>query len=78
MTEKRRDIVRTVEDTLKDREKQYRLIVDTADEGIWVFDEDYNTTFVNRRMADMLGYTPEEIEGKNLSFFIQEKDIPDF
>ncbi|MBP8626079.1 MAG: PAS domain S-box protein [Syntrophorhabdaceae bacterium] len=67
-----------VEDTLKDREKQYRLIVDTADEGIWVFDENYITTFVNKRMADMLGYEPEEIEGKNLRDFVHEKEIHDF
>ncbi|MCX8110322.1 MAG: PAS domain S-box protein [Syntrophorhabdaceae bacterium] len=68
----------TVEDALKDRERQYRLIVDTADEGIWVFDENYITTFVNKRMADMLGYTPEELEGKSLKDFIHEKDIQNF
>lgn len=68
----------TIKETLKDREKQYRLIVDTADEGIWVFDENYITTFVNKRMADMLGYEPEEMERKCLKDFIHEKDYPDF
>lgn len=67
-----------MDNALMDREQQYRLIVDTADEGIWVFDADYKTTFVNKRMADMLGYMPEEIAGKGLSFFIFDRDLPDF
>src|SRR5512137_1835207 len=59
-------------------QQKYRIIVDTADEGIWVFDEEYLTTFVNNRMVAMLGYTMNEIIGKSLSFFLFEEDLPDF
>ncbi len=58
-------------------EERYRLIVDTACEGIWVLDADYVAAFVNRRMADMLGYEPEEIVGRRHDFFMFPEDLPD-
>jgi PAS domain S-box-containing protein len=58
--------------------QRYRIIVDTADEGIWVFDEEYLSTFVNNRMVNLLGYEYDEIMGRNLSFFLFEEDLPDF
>jgi PAS domain S-box len=39
--------------------------VETANEGIWVVDAERTTTYVNRRMAEMLGYTPEEMIGRS-------------
>ncbi|OPY65691.1 MAG: Cyclic di-GMP phosphodiesterase response regulator RpfG [Syntrophorhabdaceae bacterium PtaU1.Bin034] len=60
-----------------DDEQRFRLIVDTAYEGIWVFDEHYVTTFVNRRLADMLGYEPDEMVGKKHESFLFEEDLPD-
>ena len=59
-------------------QQRYRIIVDTADEGIWVFDDKYRTTFVNNRMVDLLGYEYEEIMGRSLSFFLFEEDLPGF
>jgi PAS domain S-box-containing protein len=41
----------------------YRHFVETAHEGIWVIDAQANTTFVNPRMAEMLGYLVDEILG---------------
>lgn len=63
---------------LADSEARYRIIVDTASEGIWVLDKEYATTFVNRRMADMLGYKQGQMQGKGLDFFLFDEDIPDF
>ncbi len=68
----------TTEETLRQSEQRYRRIVDTAYEGIWVFDEYYATTFVNKRMADMLGYTPEELMGKHYSLFHFGEDLDEF
>ena len=51
-----------------------RKIVDTAHEGIWLFDAAGRTTFVNRRMADMLGATPEELVGARLSEFVDQEE----
>ena len=56
-------------------EEQYRRIVDTASEGICMFDEHYNTTFVNRRFAEMLGYDPEEMLGRRYTDFLFEEDL---
>jgi diguanylate cyclase (GGDEF)-like protein/PAS domain S-box-containing protein len=55
---------------LRDSEERYRRIVEAAFEGVWIIDSGNLTTFVNRRMADMLGYTPEEILGKPVLTFM--------
>ncbi|TMF98866.1 MAG: PAS domain S-box protein, partial [Chloroflexi bacterium] len=55
---------------LRASEKRYRRIVETAFEGVWIIDSKNETTFVNRRMADMLGYTPEEMHGKPVLAFM--------
>jgi two-component system sensor histidine kinase/response regulator len=44
----------------------YRQIVESGNEGIWVFDLDGTTAYVNARMADMLGYTVEEMASISL------------
>lgn len=82
----REDLLRELEEARRmlagleksEGELRYRIIVDTAEEGIWVFDENYATTFINNRMADMLGYAQHEIMGKRLDFFLFEDDIADF
>ncbi len=45
-------------------EKKYRQIVETAQEGIWLIDENSRTTFVNKKMCEILEYTEEELMGK--------------
>ncbi|OBX24534.1 PAS domain S-box-containing protein [Gelidibacter algens] len=51
-------------------EKQYRQIVETAQEGIWLIDEHSRTTFVNKKMCEILEYTEEELIGKEHSFYM--------
>ncbi len=51
------------EEALRLSEERYRRIVETTQEGIWQIDADGRTTFVNRRMAEMLGYSVEELRG---------------
>jgi PAS domain S-box-containing protein len=60
---------------LRESEQRYRRIVDTASEGIIVFDERYVATFVNRRMADLVGYEPEEMAGRPFSDYVFEEDL---
>jgi PAS domain S-box-containing protein len=62
---------------LEESEERYRRIVETSHEGIWVKDENDVTTYVNQRMADMLGYQPEEMIGKPITSFIPEADEPE-
>jgi len=58
-------------------EMKYRLIVDTAAEGIWVVGPDAMTTYVNARMTEMLGYRSEEMIGRPVTDFMFEEDASD-
>ena len=51
------------EKALRDGEARYRSIVETTAEGIWILAGDATVSFVNQRMADMLGYTVAEMIG---------------
>ena len=57
--------------------QRYRLIVETAQEGIVASNVDFRITYVNRRFADMLGYSPEEMIGRQESDFMPEAEWED-
>ncbi|MCP2731603.1 PAS domain S-box protein [Limnofasciculus baicalensis] len=61
------------EEALRESESHYRRIVETASEGVWLFDVHSKTTFLNSRMAQMLGYKVEEILGRSLFEFMDEE-----
>ncbi|MEG4349758.1 PAS domain S-box protein [Microcoleus sp. LAD1_D3] len=63
------------EEALRESEEKYRCIVETADEGIWMINTEGNTSFVNNKMADMLGCTPEEMIGQSLFAFMDAEGI---
>lgn len=56
-------------------EEEYRRLVENLYEGIWAIDKDARTTFVNPRMAEMLGYTRNEMLGKSLFSFMDEHSV---
>jgi PAS domain S-box-containing protein len=58
------------EQALRASEERYRNIVETTSEGVWMIDADHHTTYVNKRMAEMLGYTVAEMLGHPVSEFI--------
>jgi len=72
-----RDITlrKKMEEALRESEEKYRRLIESLNEGIWVIDKDAFTTFVNARMAEMLGYTLEEMLGKHLFSFMDERGI---
>ena len=43
--------------------QKYETIVETVEDGIYVLDENGHLTMVNQSFADMLGYSPKELEG---------------
>jgi PAS domain S-box-containing protein len=63
------------EEALRESEKKYRQLIETLQEGVWAIDKDANTTFVNLRMAEILGYTVEEMLGKSLFGFMDERGV---
>jgi PAS domain S-box-containing protein len=60
------------QDALRESEERYRRIVETSNDGIWSINGESKITFVNQRLADMLGYSPDEMIGKSFSQFIPE------
>ncbi|MES2126743.1 MAG: EAL domain-containing protein [Pseudomonadota bacterium] len=55
---------------LERSEERFRRIVHTAEEGIWEIDASAHTSFVNPKMASMLGYTIEEMLDRPLHAFM--------
>lgn len=55
---------------LREGEERYRRIVETAAEGIWMLDANHITSFVNRKTADMLGYSTADMMGKSILAFV--------
>jgi PAS domain S-box-containing protein len=64
-------------DALKESERNYRRIVETANEGIWLMDKTLAIIFANRKMTDILGYSSEEMVGQDVTAFIFPEDITD-
>lgn len=63
------------EDLLRDSEQKYRQLVESVNDGIWALDEQDCTVFVNPRMAQMLGYGPDEMLGRPLAAFLEEGEM---
>jgi PAS domain S-box-containing protein len=57
---------------LYESEEKYRNIVETTNEGVWVIDAETKSTYVNQKMADMLGYSSEEMIGRSGMEFVDE------
>ncbi len=66
-------IQKNIEKSLKESEERYRTVVDTAEEGVWVIDKEARTVFANRKMAQMLGYSVDEIKGRSLFEFMDDE-----
>jgi PAS domain S-box-containing protein len=64
-----------IEENLAASEKRYRELINTLNEGVWQVDVDQITTFVNPKMAAMLGYQPEEMLGRSAFDFIAPSEI---
>ena len=69
------DLRKLTKKALQESEEKYRQVVESLNEGIWVIDKDAYTTFVNNRMAKIMGYTVDEMLGKNLFSFMDERRI---
>lgn len=63
------------EKALRESERKYRQLVESLLEGIWLIDKDAYTSFVNPRMAEMLGYTVDEMLGRHLFSFMDSDSV---
>jgi PAS domain S-box-containing protein len=67
------DELSEVRDVLRESENRFRMIVETAEEGIWQVDRDWKTTYVNRRMERMLGCEPGSMLGLHIHDFMDDE-----
>ena len=62
---------------LVESEARYRRIVETASEGVWEIDAQAKTTFINARMAEMLGRTDvHELIGRSPAELLYAEGAP--
>src|SRR5436190_1797029 len=61
------------ETLLKNSEERYRQIAETAQEGIWLIDENDCTNFINKKMCEIVEYSEDELMGKKIYDFMDEE-----
>jgi PAS domain S-box-containing protein len=67
------EALRESEKRYRSSERRYRRMIETTLEGVWVMDAGGIITFANQQIASMLGYTQEEVVGKQLFAFMDEE-----
>jgi GAF domain-containing protein len=53
-------------EALRQSEQRYRALFEYTSDGVSIFDLNGDTVAVNQRIADMLGYQPEELVGTSI------------
>ncbi|MDX2093230.1 MAG: PAS domain S-box protein [Kofleriaceae bacterium] len=64
---------RDAENALRESEARYRMIVETAIEGIWTVTADWRISFMNRRMGEILGRRVDEMIGTSVIDLVPEE-----
>jgi PAS domain S-box-containing protein len=60
-------------DDLRRSREQYQKIVYTAQEGMWMTDENGVTVFVNPKMAEILGSSSDQLVGSDILSFLDDE-----
>jgi PAS domain S-box-containing protein len=64
---------RSMEQELGQSEQRYQQMVESVGEGLWMLDDQGVTTFVNGKLAAMLGYPIAEILGRKFCDFMSSE-----
>lgn len=59
---------------LQESEEKYRTLVEHSNDGIAII-QDEKLVYVNKRLAEIAGYTVEEIEGRRFAEFIHAEEL---
>jgi PAS domain S-box-containing protein len=72
-----RDITaaRQIEDALGLSETRFRLLVDNSPVGIYMTDHNFHIVYANQNLADMIGYTIDELKAIDFRSFIAKEDV---
>ncbi|WP_440947785.1 PAS domain-containing sensor histidine kinase [Methanosarcina sp. T3] len=68
--------IKQMEKALRESEEKYRNIVETANEGIFLMDAEFNVTYSNKRTAELMRYVQEEIIDRPVMDFICDESKP--
>jgi PAS domain S-box-containing protein len=61
--------------TLRESEEKYRNIIETANEGIIIADPSGMITYVNAKIAEILGYSSEELIGTDVISLVDQDEV---
>jgi diguanylate cyclase (GGDEF)-like protein/PAS domain S-box-containing protein len=70
--------IKQVEIALQEFYQWFNSLIRASLEGVWVLNRSGDTAFVNQQMADLLGYTAEEMQGKPAWYFVDQVDRSSF
>lgn len=59
---------------LRESEERFRNLVERTSDWLWEVNQDFTYTYVNPKVYDILGYTPQEILGNNLFDFMPPEE----
>ena len=59
---------------LAESEADYRALIQAMNDGVWVLDPEGRILFVNEKLADLLGYAPSRVTGRNASRLFDERN----
>jgi len=66
---------RQAESALRQSQELYRRVLETSTDSITLFALDGTVVFASRANETILGYTPEELQGRNFTDFIHPDDL---
>jgi PAS domain S-box-containing protein len=73
-----RDITRRTQELAAARagEERYRHVVESPLAGIVIFDENGRHLYTNMRLAEIVGYDVDELQGAHFSLYVAPDDLP--
>ncbi|MCX8146701.1 MAG: PAS domain S-box protein [Azovibrio sp.] len=66
-----------LDEALKAADARFRRLIETTQEGVWIFDAELRVTYANQRTCDMLHYPLERMLGHPVSEFIPASEAED-
>jgi len=63
------------EQALRESEEKHRVLIETMNEGLLVQDKNDAITYINNKMAEMLGYSKDEMTGRKATDFNEDTDL---
>jgi len=65
-----------LENAIKDSERHFRSLIENASDLIMIVDGDYGIRYAGPSHKRIVGFTPNELVGKNLLWFVHQGDAP--